>query len=171
MKHIETFIRDIKDFPKKGIIFKDITPLLSNSKATEQAVNGLYDLIKDKKIDKVVGMEARGFFFATLLAQKLNAGFVPIRKPNKLPFTTISESFALEYGTDTLEIHTDAIKKGERILIHDDVLATGGTAEAVCKLVERLGGEIIQCNFLMELEFLKGQEKIAQYEIASLLKY
>ena len=171
MKEIEHYIRDIKDFPKEGILFKDITPLLGNDKAVSLCLNELYNLLKGQKIDKVVGMESRGFFFGTLLAQKLNAGFVPVRKPGKLPFNTFSESYGLEYGRDILEIHTDAIKKGERVLIHDDVLATGGTAEAACKLVERLGGDIIQCNFIMQLNFLNGIEKIKQYDIKSVLKY
>ena len=126
---------------------------------------------KRKKIDKVIGVESRGFFFGMLLAQELNVGFVPVRKPNKLPFDTISASYDLEYGTDTLEIHTDAIQKGDRVLIHDDVLATGGTAKAVCELVERLGGVIVQCNFLMEITFLNGREKIAGNEIFAAMTY
>jgi len=116
-------------------------------------------------------VESRGFLFGMLLAQELNVGFIPVRKPKKLPYKTISASYTLEYGTDTLEIHIDAIQKGDKVLIHDDVLATGGTAKAVCELVERLGGEIVQCNFLMELAFLKGREKISQYEIYSPLVY
>ncbi len=168
---LNKYIRDIQDFPKQGIIFKDITPLLSNPHAVNKCMELFMDNLKDKKIDKVIGVESRGFFFATLLANRLNAGFVPVRKPNKLPYETISSSYALEYGTDTLEIHIDAIKQGERILIHDDVLATGGTAKAVCSLVEKLGGEIVQCNFLMELSFLNGREKIKQYDIYSPLVY
>lgn len=169
--NIQDYIRDIKDFPKEGILFKDITPLLADPYALKEAAKLLLELVGDVKIDKVIGMESRGFFFATLLADKLNAGFIPVRKPGKLPSKTISEGFNLEYGTDVLEIHSDAIKKGDKILIHDDVLATGGTAEAVCKLVERLGGEIVQCNFLIELTFLNGQEKIKDYNIKSLIKY
>ncbi|KAF2518732.1 adenine phosphoribosyltransferase [Flavobacterium salilacus subsp. salilacus] len=168
---LSKYIRDIQDFPKQGIIFKDITPLLSNPKAVNKCMELFMDNLKDKNIDKVVGVESRGFFFATLLANRLNAGFVPVRKPNKLPYETVSSSYALEYGTDTLEIHIDAIKQGERVLIHDDVLATGGTAKAVCSLVEKLGGEIVQCNFLMELSFLKGREKINQYDIYAPLVY
>lgn len=171
MKTIEAFIRDIQDFPKPGIVFKDLTPLLNNPVATKLCLEALLEQIGSSKIDKVVGMEARGFFFGTLLAQQLNAGFVPVRKPGKLPFKTLSETYALEYGTDVLEIHEDAIQPGERVLIHDDVLATGGTAEAVCKLVERLGGEIVQCNFIMELEFLKGRDKLIPHAVASVLKY
>ena len=165
------YIRDINDFPKQGIVFKDITPLLNNAKVLEQATNALYNLIKDKKIDKVVGLESRGFFFAPLLASKLNAGFIPIRKPGKLPSEVLSKSYALEYGSDILEIHTDSIVPGERILLHDDVLATGGTAKTACELITALGGEIVQCNFLIELDFLNGREKIAEFNIESLLHY
>ena len=171
MNTIEQYIRDIQDFPKEGIQFKDITTLLQDPKGIDSCLNNLLELLDDKKIDKVVGMESRGFFFGTLLAQKLNAGFIPVRKPGKLPYKTISESYALEYGQDNLEIHIDSIKKGERILIHDDVLATGGTAEAVCKLVERLGGEIVQCNFIMQLDFLNGKEKLNGYNVKSILNY
>jgi adenine phosphoribosyltransferase len=168
---IENYIRDIQDFPKEGILFKDITPLLNDPIARKECLKILVESLKDQKIDKVVGAESRGFFFGILLAQELNAGFVPVRKPKKLPFKTISASYELEYGTDSLEMHTDAIKKGDRVLIHDDVLATGGTAKAVCELVEKLGGEIVQCNFLMELSFLNGREKIKEYPIFSALVY
>ncbi|MEL1242782.1 adenine phosphoribosyltransferase [Flavobacterium sp. DGU11] len=168
---LNQYIRDVQDFPKPGIVFKDITPLLANPKAVRECMALLINGLRERKIDKVVGVESRGFFFATLLAYELGAGFVPVRKPKKLPFETISASYELEYGMDTLEIHTDAIKKGDRILIHDDVLATGGTAKAVCELVEKLGGEIVQCNFLMELSFLKGREKIGPYEVYAPLVY
>ena len=168
---IETYIRDIPNFPKEGIIFKDITPLLNNVAARNEVLKNIIKNIPDVKIDKVIGVESRGFFFGILLAQELNAGFVPVRKKGKLPFDTVSASYELEYGTDILEIHTDAIKKGENILIHDDVLATGGTIKAVTELVEILGGNIIQLNFLMELEFLKGREKIKNYNTYSILKY
>lgn len=169
--NIENYIRDIQDFPKSGITFKDITPLLLNNEATNACLDLLISSLEGKKIDKVVGVESRGFFFGILLAQKLGVGFIPVRKPKKLPYETISASYELEYGSDILEMHTDAIQKGEHILIHDDVLATGGTAKAVCDLVEQLGGNIVQCNFLMEIDFLKGREKIAGYEIFSALKY
>ncbi|AJA68264.1 adenine phosphoribosyltransferase [Myroides odoratimimus] len=169
--NIADYIRDIQDFPKEGIGFKDITPLLNDHAAMVEATNQLLALVGDKKIDRVVGMESRGYFFATLLAEKLGAGFIPVRKPGKLPFDTISEAYGLEYGTDILEIHTDSIKPGEKVLIHDDVLATGGTAEAVCKLVERLGGEIVQVNFLMELSFLHGRDKLSNYDVKSLISY
>ncbi|MDP5229051.1 MAG: adenine phosphoribosyltransferase [Cellulophaga sp.] len=165
------YIRDVNDFPKQGVVFKDITPLLLDAQAFEKAANSLYNLVKDKKINKVVGLESRGFFFAPLLATKLNAGFVPIRKPGKLPHEVESVTYDLEYGSDVLEIHKDSISPGDKILLHDDVLATGGTAKAACELIERLGGEIVQCNFLIEIDFLNGRHKIKNFEIASLLHY
>jgi len=165
----DAYIRDIKDFPKQGIIFKDITPLLGNAEAFEACANTLVSFV-ETKVDKVVGVEARGFFFGGLMAQKLNAGFVPVRKKGKLPYTTIEASYELEYGTDVLQIHKDAIAPGEKVLIHDDVLATGGTAKAVCELVEKLGGEIVQCNFIAVLDFLNGKEKLS-YPVKSVLNY
>ncbi|MDV7187905.1 adenine phosphoribosyltransferase [Lutibacter sp. TH_r2] len=171
MNNIEKYIRDIQDFPKEGILFKDIATLLQDPVGMRLCLENLTQLVGEQKIDKVVGMESRGFFFGTLLAQQYNAGFVPVRKPGKLPFKKIAESYDLEYGQDSLEIHVDAIEKGERVLIHDDVLATGGTAEAVCKLVERLGGEIVQCNFIMQLDFLKGKDKLNGYNVTSVLNY
>lgn len=168
---LKKYVRDIQGFPKEGILFKDITPLLIDPKARKECLEILLTTLKDKKIDKVIGVESRGFFFGMLLADALNAGFVPVRKPNKLPYETISASYDLEYGTDNLEIHTDAIQKGERILIHDDVLATGGTAEAVCELVEKLGGEIVQFNFIMELTFLNGRDKIKGYDVFAAIAY
>lgn len=169
--NLKTYIRDIADFPSKGIVFKDITPLLKDPIALNAAIGALHNLVKNQKIDKVVGMESRGFFFAPMLAAKLNAGFVPVRKAGKLPSKVLRETYSLEYGTDILEIHADGIERGERILIHDDVLATGGTALATCKLVEKMGGEIVQCNFLIELDFLKGAEKLTKYEVQALLHY
>ncbi len=168
--NIENYIRDIKDFPKQGIIFKDITPLLSDADALKETTKSLLELVPED-IDKVVGIEARGFFFGTLLAEHLNAGFVPIRKPGKLPYQTYQETYDLEYGTDTLTMHIDAIKPGERVLIHDDVLATGGTAAAVVKLIEKAGGQVVMLNFLIELSFLKGRDKLKNYPISSLLTY
>ncbi|MCK0188625.1 adenine phosphoribosyltransferase [Arenibacter sp. F20364] len=165
------YVRDIPDFPKEGISFKDITPLLQDADALAKAGEALFELIKNDKVDKVVGMESRGFFFAPLLATRLNAGFVPVRKRGKLPHQIISETYELEYGSDLLEIHVDSILKGEKVLIHDDVLATGGTAKAVCKLIEQLGGEVVQCNFLMELKFLNGREKLSGYPVEALIKY
>ncbi|QIE60938.1 adenine phosphoribosyltransferase [Rasiella rasia] len=169
--NIEQYIRDIKDFPKQGVDFKDITPLLANPEAMRICAQELLNLTEMQPIDKVVAIEARGFFFASLLAEKLNAGFVPIRKPGKLPFDTLKQPYTLEYGMDTLEIHEDAIQKGDLVLLHDDVLATGGTAQAACRLVEQLGGKVVQCNFLIELSFLKGTEKLKYYEVRSLLTY
>lgn len=168
---LENYIRDIQGFPKEGILFKDITPLLNDAKATQECLQILVDSLKGHKIDKVVGAESRGFLFGMLLAKELNAGFVPVRKPGKLPYETIFASYDLEYGTDILEIHKDAIQKGDKVLIHDDVLATGGTAKAVCELVEKLGGEIVQLNFLMELTFLNGREKLNGYDIFSAVTY
>ncbi len=167
---IEKYIRDIKDFPKPGIIFKDITPLLADAKALQQTTQALLQIVP-ASIDKVVGIEARGFFFGTLLAEHLNAGFVPIRKPGKLPFKTYTETYDLEYGTDSLSMHIDAIKPGEKVLIHDDVLATGGTAAAVAKLVEKAGGKVVMLNFLIELSFLSGRDKLKAYKITSLLTF
>lgn len=168
---LKKYIRDIADFPKPGIIYKDITPLLNDAHAMAEALRLFLEKLGDEKIDKVVGIESRGFIFGALLAERLRAGFVPIRKPGKLPFGTIEEDYALEYGSNTLHLHQDAINSGERVLIHDDVLATGGTAAAACKLVERLGGEIVQCNFLMELEFLNGKEKLRPHEVVSLCSF
>jgi adenine phosphoribosyltransferase len=168
---IDNYIRDIQGFPKEGILFKDITPLLNNAKARTECLQILVSTLKEKQIDKVIGVESRGFLFGMLLAQELKAGFVPVRKPNKLPYDTISASYELEYGTDTLEIHSDAIQKGDRVLIHDDVLATGGTAKAVCELVEKLGGIIVQCNFLIELTFLNGRKKLGENEVFAAITY
>jgi len=171
MNKLEQYIRDIPDFPKPGILFKDIAPLLEDPKGLALCLKELKALVPDGKIDKVIGMESRGFLFGTMLAKRLNAGFVLARKPGKLPYKTISQSYLLEYGEDSIEMHIDSIKKGERVLIHDDVLATGGTAQAVCKLVEKLGGEIVQCNFIMELEGLSGRKKLNGYDVQSVLKY
>ena len=171
MTNLKEYVREISDFPSQGINYKDITPLLLNPEAVQEAVAQFIKLIGNVKIDKVVGIESRGFFFGMLLAEKLKAGFVPIRKPGKLPYKIHTESYKLEYGTDVLEIHQDAIKPGENVILHDDVLATGGTAKAACRLIEKLEGNIVQCNFLIELDFLKGREKIVEYEVGSLLKY
>lgn len=168
---LSKLIRDVKNFPKEGIIFKDITTLLKNPDALPAVLDKLYDFAKKLKVDKVAGIESRGFIFGLALATKLNVGFIPIRKPKKLPAETISQSYELEYGTDTIEIHKDAIEKGERVLIHDDLLATGGTAEAAVKLVEKAGGEVVQVSFLIELLFLNGREKLRDTEIASIIQY
>ena len=171
MIQLEDFIRDIPDFPKPGVIFKDITPLLGDVDASKACFEQLLQLTEMQQVDKVVAIESRGFFFGMLLAQHLNAGFIPVRKPGKLPFSTLKQPYALEYGMDTLEIHEDSIQKGDKVLLHDDVLATGGTAQAACRLIEQLGGEIVQCNFLIELTFLKGAGKLGNHEVRSVLSY
>ncbi|OGU63465.1 MAG: adenine phosphoribosyltransferase [Stygiobacter sp. RIFOXYC12_FULL_38_8] len=168
---LEKLIRDVPNFPKEGIIFKDITTLLKDSTGLNATINALYDLAKEKGITKVAGIESRGFILGGALAQKLNAGFVPIRKPKKLPAETISASYELEYGTDKIEIHKDAIVPGDKVLLHDDLLATGGTMEAAVKLIEQLGGEVVQISFIIELDFLKGKEKLKNYEVHSLIHY
>jgi adenine phosphoribosyltransferase len=168
---LKQFIRDVHDFPKKGILFKDITTLLKDPTALKMTLARLYEEVKDLKINKVVGVESRGFIFGGMLAEKLNAGFIPIRKPGKLPADVIKQSYDLEYGTDTIEIHKDAISKGDRVLLHDDLLATGGTAAAACSLIELMGGEIILVSFIIELEFLHGREKLKDYKVHSLLNY
>ena len=168
---LKSIIRDIPDYPKKGIIFKDITPLLSNAKAFKMAVNEMLVPFKDKKVDIVLGIESRGFIFGTPMAYLLGASFVPVRKKGKLPYKVISESYALEYGTDTLEIHEDSIRKGQNVLVVDDLLATGGTVCAVMKMIERLKGNVLGASFLIELEFLKGREKLGAYNCSSLICY
>ena len=155
-------IRTIPDFPKPGIQFKDITTLLADKKALQLTSFMLCEPFLDKEVDIVVGLESRGFLFGTNMAQDLNAGFVPVRKPGKLPHETISETYVLEYGEDSLEMHKDAIPEGSRVVIHDDLIATGGSAAAATKLVERLGGIIIGYSFIMELSFLKGREALSK---------
>lgn len=168
---IKNEIRVIEDFPKKGISFKDITTLIQNKEAFKYTIDTLKKALEDKKIDVVVGPEARGFIFGTPLAYALGAGFVPVRKKGKLPAETVSLEYQLEYGTDILEIHKDSIKKGQRVVIVDDLLATGGTIESVAKLVESLGGEVVSMEFIIELTGLKGREKLKKYQINSLVKY
>lgn len=168
---ISSFIRTVPDFPKKGIMFKDITTLINDPHGFDIALSNLYNLAKDKKITKVVGIESRGFIFGAVLASKLGVGFVPIRKPGKLPAETLEESYSLEYGTDKIEIHKDALSAGDKVLLHDDLLATGGTMEAACKLVEKLGAEVVQISFLIELTFLNGREKLRKYDVQSLVTY
>jgi len=167
----EKYIRDIPDFPEKGIVFKDITTLLINSEAFSKVIDKMAEPYKGKGIDKVVGIESRGFIFGGMLSYILGAGFVPARKAGKLPYKTIRESYSLEYGESIVELHEDSINKGDRILLVDDLLATGGTAEAVVKLIERLGGEISGIEFLIELDFLKGREKLNGQNIKSLIHY
>ena len=164
-------IRDIPDFPKPGILFRDITPLLADGRAFRQAIDFIGERYQDKRIDVVVGVEARGFIMGSALAYKLRAGNILIRKPGKLPFRTHRTTYALEYGTDTLEIHQDAFRPGQRVLIADDLLATGGTISAAVDLVKQLGGEIVELAFLIELTALKGREKLGGYSIFSLLQY
>lgn len=169
-KRFEKNLRNVPDFPKPGILFKDITTVLKNKKLFAETVEQLAKRYEGKKIDKIVSVESRGFIFGAALAYELGAGFVPVRKPNKLPAEKLREEYALEYGTDALEIHIDAIKKGEKVLIHDDVLATGGTAAATARLIERLGGKVVGACFLIELAFLNGREKLQNLDVLSLIK-
>ena len=171
IKAIASKIRDVPDFPKKGIVFKDITPVLSDIKTLRLSVTEMAAPYVDLDIDVVVGIESRGFIFGAPIADILDANFVPVRKPGKLPWKTESVSYKLEYGEDTLEIHNDAIKPGQNVLIIDDLLATGGTAEATCKLVSKLEGKIIGFAILIELSFLKGRKRLKQYNVHSLVKY
>lgn len=171
MDELKNIIRDVHDFPKKGIVFKDITTLLADAKSFQRMVDLLAHRYVGEKVDKVVGVEARGFIIGAALAYKLGAGVVLVRKPGKLPSETFSKTYQLEYGTDTLEIHTDAIRKGERVLIADDVLATGGTMSAVVDMVTALGGEIVDCCFLAELDFLDGRKKLPDGKVFSLLTF
>ncbi len=171
MEQLKAAIREIPDWPKKGILFYDVTTLLKNASCFHQAVNALIGPYKDKKVDIVLGIEARGFIFAPTVAYALNAGFVPVRKPGKLPAEKLRVEYDLEYGTDSLEIHRDAIRPGQRVLIVDDLIATGGTAKAVAGMVEKMGGTLLGLAFLVELEFLHGREKLAKYEVTSILRY
>ena len=168
---LKKLIREIPDFPKKGILFYDITTLLKDKVGFATLIDALSEFYLLKNIDLVLGIEARGFIFGPALAYRLNAGFVPVRKPGKLPAPTAKYDYALEYGTGTLEIHKDAIQKGQRVIIVDDLLATGGTAEATAKLAASLGAEIAGLGFVVELDFLKGREKLKQYDVYSLLRY
>lgn len=171
MKNYSELIRDVKDFPKEGILFKDITTLLQDKKAFKKVISDMSKKYKSAEVDIVIGAEARGFIFAAAVAYVLGAGFVPVRKPGKLPYKTYKQEFTLEYGTDAFEIHTDAIKKGQKVLIVDDLLATGGTSLAIAKLVKKLKGEIVGFSFLVELDFLNGRKKIKNYEVDSLIHY
>jgi len=171
MDDLKKLIRDVLDFPKKGIVFKDITPLLTDAGALRRAVAAMAEPFRGKGIQTVVGAEARGFIFAPMIAHELGAGFVPVRKPGKLPHKTRRETYDLEYGTDTLEIHQDAIRPGDKVLMVDDLLATGGTMAACCRMVEALGGEVVGCSFLIELAFLHGRSKLAGYHVVSQITY
>jgi adenine phosphoribosyltransferase len=170
MIDLKKSIRDIPDFPKKGIIFKDITTLLKDAEAFKEAVDMIAGQYKDKKIDTVVSVEARGFIFGAAVAYKLGIGLVPVRKKGKLPHKTHAVTYELEYGTDTLEVHQDAINEGDRVLIVDDLLATGGTVRAVTGLIEKMGGKVAGIAFVIELLPLKGREKLKGYEVTSLIK-
>lgn len=170
VEELSASIRSVPDFPKAGIVFRDITTLLKDPQSFKAVNDILLDRYRNSRIDKVVGIESRGFIVGASLALQLGAGFVPIRKKGKLPATTIREEYALEYGTDTMEIHKDAITKGERILLHDDLLATGGTIAAAIKLIERLGGSIIEIAFLIELSFLHGRRNLGSQKIFSIVK-
>src|SRR3954452_10735317 len=168
---IASFVRDIPDFPKPGIVFKDITPVLASAEALDAAVTQLADLTRALEVDVVIGAEARGFLLGAALARELGAGFVLARKPGKLPHETVRAEYLLEYGTDALELHSDAVASGARVLVHDDLLATGGTARALCQLVEELGGTVVGCQFLIELAFLDGRARLAGYDVHALIAY
>ena len=168
---LKEYIRSIQDYPKEGILFRDITTLLKDKDAFKLAIDKMSEQVKDKKVDLIVGAESRGFLIGSALAYKMNCGFIPVRKKGKLPYKTISEEYALEYGTDTLYMHEDAIKKGDNVLVVDDLIATGGTALAMIKMVEKLGGNVIGSSFLIELEELNGRKEIEKYPINILIKY
>ena len=168
---LKQYIRDIPDFPKPGILFRDITPLLATPAAFRQAIRQLANHFRKREVEAIVAAEARGFIFAGPLALELDAGFVPIRKPGKLPFETHAFHYELEYGSDTLEMHTDGVARGQRVLVVDDLLATGGTVEACCKLLQDSGAEVVGCAFLIALEALGGEQRIAPHEAFSLIHY
>ncbi len=169
--NLKAAIRTVPNWPVKGVMFRDITTLLQNPDAFQEAINRFYERYKDEKIDKVVGIDARGFIFGAVLAYQLKVGFVLVRKKGKLPSKTIEAQYSLEYGTSAIEIHQDAIQKGDRVLIMDDLIATGGTVAATAKLVEKLGGEIVECAFLINLPDLKGSEKIKHYTLFALSEF
>lgn len=171
MERLKSYIRDIPDFPKAGILFKDITPLVKNPATLKLAVHQIVGPFLDQQISAVAGMEARGFIFGALAAWELGVGFIPLRKPGKLPYNVHSVSYDLEYGSAALEAHIDALEPGDRVLLVDDLLATGGTAKASCELIEQLGAEVVACAFVVELDDLRGRQKIGQYRIHSLLHY
>ncbi|MEP6952521.1 MAG: adenine phosphoribosyltransferase [Solirubrobacteraceae bacterium] len=171
MTDLGALVRDIPDFPKPGIVFKDITPVLASPEGLEAAVAGLAEYGRERGAQVVIGAEARGFLLGPAIARQLDAGFVLARKPGKLPHDTVRAEYQLEYGTDALEIHSDAIDSGSRVLVHDDLLATGGTAAALCELVEQLGGVVVGCAFLIELAFLDGRSALGDHDVRSLLSY
>ena len=171
MKKVEDYVRSIPDFPEKGIIFRDITSVIQSPEGLKLAIDGINESLKDVDYDVVVGPESRGFIFCVPVAYANGKGFVPVRKKGKLPCETISEDYSLEYGTATIEMHKDAIVPGQKVVIVDDLIATGGTTEAIIKLIERLGGEVVKVVFLIELEGLNGREKLAGYDVDSVIKY
>jgi len=171
IQKIKSMIRDIPNFPKEGILFRDITTALKDAATLKLTVDEIYEAFKDEKIDYIAGIESRGFIYGMPLAYKLGCGFIPVRKPNKLPAEVISQEYELEYGTDKIEIHKDALKQGQNVLIVDDLLATGGTVDATIKLVEGMGGEVVGCGFLIELEGLKGRDLLKGYRVETLMKY
>lgn len=168
---LKEYIRSIPDFPKKGIIFRDITTLLKEPLAFKMACELLTKPFENRGVTKVIGIESRGFIFSSVVALNLSAGLVPVRKPGKLPWKTIRKTYSLEYGEDSLEIHIDSINKGDKVILIDDLIATGGTAKAALELAEELGGEVIGAGFLIELSFLKGREKLKDYEVHTIIKY
>lgn len=168
---IKSFIRDIPDFPKPGVLFRDITPLLKDPKAFKLTIDSLKAILKDQKLDYVVGIESRGFLFGPVLARELETGFVPIRKKGKLPYETVEMPCELEYGEAILEVHKDAVENGSRVAIVDDLLATGGTASSAAKLIEKIGGSVVSVAFVVELLFFKGREKLSAYDVHSLVQY
>jgi adenine phosphoribosyltransferase len=171
IEDLKALIRDVPDFPKPGIVFKDIMPLLANAEALSSTVDQLAEWARPRRPDLILGAEARGFITGGALACRLGCGFVAARKPGKLPWRTVSAKYALEYGFDVLELHADAIKGGQRVVVHDDVLATGGTARAKCELVEQLGGEVVGVAFIISLEFLNGRDRLSDYDVFSLIQY
>ena len=173
LQYVREHVREVPDFPKKGILFLDVTTIVKDAKAFDLCIEYLAENFKDEKIDYITGIESRGFIFGAALANKLKVGFIPIRKPNKLPAETIKETYSLEYGTDTIEMHSDAVKEGDRVLVIDDLLATGGTAVAACNLIKRAGAQVVAAAFIIELEPLKGKEKIENtgVKVVSMLKY
>ncbi|MGB6334681.1 MAG: adenine phosphoribosyltransferase [Thermoanaerobaculia bacterium] len=171
MDDLKAYIREVPDFPKEGILYYDISTLLQNPLALRMTIDRFVWLFAGKHVDKVVGIESRGFMFASIVAYNLDAGFVPVRKPGKLPAKTIDETYDLEYGTDTLEMHQDAVEPGEKVLIVDDLMATGGTAAASARLVESLGGKVVGFGFVVELTFLNGRKELEGYEVESLIRY